>query len=134
MKNGLDDNFRFLENALSVRTYRQQLLAANITNADTPNYKAVDVDFDKAMRRAQAGRASDVNLTRTETGHLPGLGTQTLAREALFRRDSQVGIDGNSVNLDEEQARFSENAIQYQAAVNFLSGKIKTLLTAIQGS
>lgn len=134
MKNGLDDNFRFLENALSLRAYRQQLLAANITNADTPNYKAVDIDFGKAMRRAQAGRAGDVNLTRTEAEHLPGFGTQTLAREALFRRDSQVGIDGNSVNLDEEQARFSENAIQYQAAVTFLSGKIKTLLTAIQGS
>lgn len=134
MKNGLDDNFRFLENTLSVRTYRQQLLAANITNGDTPNYKAVDVDFDKAMRRAQAGRSGDVNMTRTESGHLPGLNTQTLARETLFRRDSQVGIDGNSVNLDDEQASFSENAIQYQAAVNFLSGKIKTLLTAIQGS
>ncbi|MEW6613189.1 flagellar basal body rod protein FlgB [Thermithiobacillus tepidarius DSM 3134] len=133
MKNGLDDALRFYDTALSLRTYRQQLLAANITNADTPNYKAVDLDFARALRAAQAGQGGNVNLTVDHPRHLQAAHFNPLGTQAMFRRDSQVGIDGNSVNLDEEQSKFAENAIQYQAGITFLSGKIKSLLTAIRG-
>lgn len=133
MKNGLDDALRFYDTALSLRTYRQQLLAANITNADTPNYKAVDLDFARALRTAQAGQGGNVNLTVDHPRHLQAANFNPLGAQAMFRRDSQVGIDGNSVNLDEEQSKFAENAIQYQASVTFLSGNIKSLLTAIRG-
>lgn len=133
MKNGLDDALRFYDTALSLRTYRQQLLAANITNADTPNYKAVDLDFARALRTAQAGQGGNVNLTVDHPRHLQAANFNPLGAQAMFRRDSQVGIDGNSVNLDEEQSKFAENAIQYQAGITFLSGKIKSLLTAIRG-
>ena len=72
MAGKLDDVFAFNENALRLRGQRQQLLASNIANADTPNYKAKDMDFGKAMHSALAhGRSASVApLTQTNSGHL----------------------------------------------------------------
>ena len=134
MKNGLDAAFSFYETALSAQTYRQQVLAANITNADTPNYKARDVDFRAVLQAAQQQPAQQVSLAAGDSRHLPLSGNHPLAQHVLYRQDQQVGLDGNSVNLDHEQGAFTDNAIRYQATITFMSGKIKGLLTAIQGS
>jgi flagellar basal-body rod protein FlgB len=114
----LDETLRFHAEALRLRGDRQTLLAANIANADTPNYKAVDFDFAQALRSATAG---------------PTHG----AREApavLYRQPTQPSLDGNTVEMDVERARFADNTLRYEAALRFLNGKIKTLLTAMQGS
>lgn len=133
--------------ALSLRVLRQQALATNIANADTPGYKAIDLDFAKAMRAATGaaeggGPATGsvrpaAKLAVTAQGHQTGsrsafAGLSTAPR-TLYRIPAQVAADGNSVDMDLERARFAENSVKYEAALKFLNGKIKTLMSAIQG-
>jgi flagellar basal-body rod protein FlgB len=129
----LDNAFSFQQQALSLRANRQQVLAGNIANADTPNYKARDFDFSTALKDAVAGRnGRNLALSSTSGRHLQGSGDSGPAK-LLYRQESQSSVDGNTVNMDVERAQFAENAIQYEASVTFISSQIKTLMSAIQG-
>ncbi|HYD79784.1 MAG TPA: flagellar basal body rod protein FlgB [Paucimonas sp.] len=133
----LDQYLRFNETALSLRAQRQQLLASNIANADTPNYKARDIDFNKALRSAlaQSEPARQPGLIKTAAAHLPGTGAgNTIGGEQLLYRTVQQGaVDGNTVDMDVERNQFTDNAIRYEASLTMISGQIKSLLAAIQG-
>ena len=140
----LDDYMRFHETALSLRSTRQELLASNIANADTPNYKARDVDFAAALKGALAkAGGSAPALTGTAPQHLAGKGTAAAAggkvatlpdgTPLLYRAPAQGAVDGNTVDMDLERNAFADNAIRYEAAVTFLNSQIKGMLTAIQG-
>jgi flagellar basal-body rod protein FlgB len=117
METGLDNLMRFQSEALKLRGYRQELIAANIANADTPQYKAVDIDFAQALKGAVAG---------TE-------GASTAAPDLLYRNPTQSALDGNTVEMDGERARFADNTVRYEAAMRYLSAQIKTMLAAVQG-
>ena len=126
----IDEAFGVHEHALRLRAARSEVLAANLANADTPGFKARDVDFAAMLRRELPGT---VTLAATQPGHL---GTETGAipsRQLLFRNPTQPSIDGNTVDSMREQVAFSENAMQYQASLRFLEGRIRSLLTAIKG-
>lgn len=123
MLNGLDDLMRTQGEALKLRSYRQELLAANIANADTPNYKAVDFDFRQALESA-ATPQSKVAGTAERSATSPTM---------LYRTPAQSAIDGNSVEMDAERARFADNTVRYEAAMRTLSAQIKAMLAAIQG-
>ncbi|AEK58109.1 MULTISPECIES: flagellar basal body rod protein FlgB [Acidithiobacillus] len=131
----LDQTLDPLADALKVSGYRQQLLAANIANANTPNYRAVDIPFAKTLAAVQRGAEGSLPMktdsTRQFSGIAPG---QNLAAFVQYQRGNAVGLDGNSVDMDREQASFLKNSIGYQADVTFLTGKIKTLLSAITGT
>jgi flagellar basal-body rod protein FlgB len=128
----LDNAFSFQQQALGLRAQRQQVLAANIANADTPNYKARDFDFSAVLKDAVAGRSSgNLPLATTSGRHLNGGGEGGPAR-LMYRGETQSSVDGNTVNMDVERAQFSENAIQYEAGITFINSQIKTLMTAIQ--
>lgn len=129
--NKLDRHFLFHTQALNVRTERQQIIAANIANADTPHYKARDLDFGKALQGALAGRGEGFPMARTAPGHLPGraLGASP---ELMFRTETQSAVDGNTVEMDVERAQFSDNAIRYEAGLTFLTGRLKGLMDAMQ--
>jgi flagellar basal-body rod protein FlgB len=137
----LDQAMQFNEAALSLRGQRQQILSSNIANADTPNYKARDIDFTKALQGAMdrsngtPTNASAANLATTSSSHLNGLGTSLGAALApvQYRTPQQASIDGNTVEMDNERNQFADNAIRYEASLTFLSGQIKGLLAAIQG-
>jgi len=144
----LDDYMRFNETALSLRSTRQELLASNIANADTPNYKARDVDFAAALKGAMARKDGvPPALKGTAPQHMPGKGVvaavggstggkvETLAdgTPLLYRAPAQGAVDGNTVDMDLERNAFADNAIRYEAAVTFLNSQIKGMLTAIQG-
>lgn len=132
----LDEAFRFQELVLNLRTKRQDLLASNIANADTPNYKARDIDFQTSLEAALAGKvdaAGGAKLARTTPGHQAGWANLGNDPQVLYRQSSQPSIDGNTVELDAERARFTENALHLEANLVFLSGRIKQLLSAIQG-
>jgi len=132
----LDDAFRFQELVLNLRTKRQDLLASNIANADTPNYKARDIDFQKSLEAALAGKAdaaTGAKLAQTAPGHQAGAAGLGQDPQVLYRQPSQPSIDGNTVELDAERARFTENAVHIEANLVFLSSRIKQLLSAIQG-
>lgn len=122
----LDELFRFSQNALNLHAQRQQLIASNIANADTPGYKARDIDFAAALKNAEAAQgAAQPPLRKPEDG--------ALGAELLYRSTVQRSIDGNSVDLDIERAQFAENAVRYEAQLMFINSRIKSMLAAIQG-
>jgi len=132
MLQGLDNLFRFHQTALNLRAYRQQLLAANIANADTPNFKARDIDFQSALEGALAGRGTGAVLSTTSGNHLPS-GAQSEPAAVLYRSALQPGIDNNSVDMDVERNRFAENAVHYEAGLAFLNSQIRLMSAALQG-
>ena len=134
----LDQAMQFNEAALSLRGQRQQILSSNIANADTPNYKARDIDFGRALQSAmnRGAAASAPALATTAATHLPAMGasaTGGLDAALLYRKPLQASIDGNTVEMDIERNQFADNAIRYEASLTFMSGQIKGLLAAIQG-
>lgn len=129
MFNSIDKALAFDAAALSLRGYRQQLLASNIANADTPNYKAVDIDFARALRQAQGGGMA---LARTSPGHLGAGGDALAGVRPQFRSAVQPSIDGNTVDANIEQAQFAENSMQYMATLQFMNGKIQSTLLALR--
>ena len=126
------DEFKFMQDALNLRAYRQQILASNIANADTPNYKARDIDFAKELQRAQGVQAGRLGMAATSANHLQASGGM-LSAQALYRTPVQPSIDGNTVDMDVERAQFADNAIHYQFVLDHISGKMKTMLAAIRG-
>jgi flagellar basal-body rod protein FlgB len=132
MSSKLDEVFQFHQTAMTVRGYRQQLLASNIANADTPNFKARDIDFSKTMQEALAPGSSGSVLSVTSPRHIGGAGNG-IGAKALYRTPVQPSIDGNTVNMDTERTQFAENAIHYEANLALLNGQIKFMMSAIQG-
>lgn len=133
MSSRLDEAMRFHQTALNTRAYRQQVIASNIANADTPNFKARDVDFREALKGALAGKSGSLALSTTSARHLAAAGASPLEANLKFRNDQQGAVDGNTVNMDVERSAFAENAIQYQASVTFINGLITGMQRAIQG-
>lgn len=134
MVNKLDDALRFQQTALSLRAARQELLASNIANADTPNYKARDIDFAKALQNALAGTSTELPVVKTSPMHLEGkAGGSISGAPVMYRKPVQPSADGNTVDMDVERAQFTDNALRYEASVRFVSEQMKATLTAIQG-
>lgn len=134
MINKLDAALSLHQNVLKVRGQRQELISANIANADTPNYKARDLDFNSAMKNAMAGIASKsgFNTSKTSDKHLDGLPSR-IGGDAMFRPIIQGSVDGNTVDMDVERNQFADNAIRYEASIIMINGQIKKMLAAIQG-
>ena len=124
----------FQQLALGLRAYRQQIIASNIANADTPGYKAVDIDFQEALRNAQAAaNVPPVSLTTTSGGHLSGQSTGTQPPIPLkYHVPSQGSIDGNTVEMDVERAKFTENTVMHQFAMDRVSGHFKHEIEMLQ--
>lgn len=133
MVNSLDILFQFQQKALDLRAFRQQLLASNIANADTPGYKARDIDFAAALRSATSGDTLPaVSLRETNARHLRAP-TSDAPAAVLYRSPQQPSIDGNTVDMDVERNRFADNAVHYEANFTVLNGQIKLMLAALQG-
>lgn len=119
------------EQALKIRALRNEVLSSNIANADTPNYKARDLDFGTALAGA---RQESLSLTKTNDLHSRAWGMSADGAKTMYRVPSQPSLDGNTVAMDVEQAAFAENALQYRASLAFLDGTIRSLRYAIKGS
>jgi flagellar basal-body rod protein FlgB len=133
MPASIDKEFGFLHQALGLRSHRQQVLASNIANADTPNYKAKDFDFAAELRRAEGGKGGQAGLAVTNARHLRPAASVPSEVKELFRTDVQASIDGNTVSMDMERAQFTDNALHYQFLVDRISGKVRDLLLAARG-
>jgi flagellar basal-body rod protein FlgB len=114
--------------ALQLRQKRMEMLSSNIANAATPGFKAQDIDFASAYRNAVTGSGA---LETTNALHMrhPGGGVA----EARYRTPLSTSLDGNTVELHVEQLQFSENAMRYEASLNFLSDRINGLRKALKG-
>ena len=129
----LNDALKFHSTALRLRSERQQVLSANIANADTPGYKAADFDFGRALSEAIGGGAGATRLAATAAGHIVPHGAAGFSPALQYRAPSQSSIDGNSVEMDAERAQFADNAVRYEASLKLLNGQIKSIMSAITG-
>ncbi|MBI1889238.1 MAG: flagellar basal body rod protein FlgB [Burkholderiales bacterium] len=132
----LDEYLRFNETALNLRAQRQQLLASNIANADTPNYKARDIDFNSALKGAmsKAEPPKAPELAKSASTHLNSKSDNAIGGiPLLYRSAVQGNVDGNTVDMDAERNQFTDNAIRYETGLTLISAQIKHMLTAIQG-
>lgn len=128
----LDNYLRLQESALSIRGQRQQLLASNVANADTPNYKARDIDFNAALQQAMGGPVAANSMNKTAARHMDA-GTSIAGVAAQYRTNGQGNIDGNTVDMDTERNQFLDNAMRYEASLTIVSLQIKHMLAAVQG-
>ena len=135
----LDQMLNFHQQALRISEQRQQVLASNIANADTPNYKARDLDFKAALSSALGPAAASGNggnqvaLETTEPGHIAGSAGSANSPALQYRTQAQGSVDGNTVNMDTERAAFAENAVYYEFNLDRISQQIKSMLAVIQG-
>jgi flagellar basal-body rod protein FlgB len=129
MSNRLDT----LSSALQLRSARQQVIASNIANVDSPGYVARDIDFNAALQNAMSGKSMP-GLAQTDARHLSITSTEGSIGSALaYTVQTQPSLDGNSVDLDQQRANFMDNAIQYESTLRFINGHVKTMLSAITG-
>jgi flagellar basal-body rod protein FlgB len=161
MLDKLDKEFAFGREALDVRAYRQELLSSNIANADTPGYKARDVDFASSLAGAlkKAGSpgagvagsnaaplamaqpvsvSSGMSIAATSARHMAGTSTLNATGGSTddygrlaYRVPNQPSLDGNTVDLDSERVQFADNALHFEAGMTVLSSQIKSMLSAI---
>ncbi|OJF67326.1 flagellar basal-body rod protein FlgB [Alteromonas sp. V450] len=135
----LDKLVGFHESALKIRTERMEVIAGNLANANTPGYKAKDIDFNRAMQsamQASSGSASHQasnGLVRTSERHMSGNISSVAANfDMQYRVPTQPDTgDGNTVEVQSERNRFLDNGLRYQASLEFLNGKIKGMKKAL---
>ena len=127
----LDKLFGIHQQAVSLRSQRAGLLAANLANADTPNYKAKDLDFKAELKKIQSNNKS-TGIRTTHPNNIGGIDS-SLNTDLIYRKPSQPSLDGNTVETHIEHAAFMDNALKYQASIRFLSGNIQGMMTALKG-
>lgn len=135
----LDKLVGFHESALKIRTERMEVIAGNLANANTPGYKAKDIDFNRAMQsamQASSGSASHQasnGLVRTSERHMSGNISSVAANfDMQYRVPTQPDTgDGNTVEVQSERNRFLDNGLRYQASLEFINGKVKGMKKAL---
>lgn len=130
----IDNAFNFNAKALDLRVQRQKVLANNIANADTPNFKARDFDFGKALAQAtKQGPQSSMSLTTTSDRHIHGSARKgSIDPELRYRVPDQTSMDGNTVDMDRERTQFADNSVRYQASLTMMGRSIQGLKSAMQ--
>lgn len=131
----LEAAFNYHQQALGLRQERHKVLASNIANADTPNYKARDMDFASELKKAvEHGRSSGggLALSRTSERHIEAQAMRPVRQDLLYRIPDQPSLDGNTVDMDRERTQFADNAVRYQAALTMMNSRIQGLKGAMQ--
>ena len=133
------------DKALQIRSRRAELLASNLANADTPGYKARDIDFKAALnatlqaaKGSPSSSTSSAGLTLTNKKHIAmpaedRVSLSNSAMQTMYRVPNHASLDGNTVDSQMEKSAFAENALRYQASLTFLSGKFKGMIAALKG-
>ena len=138
MLNRLSASLEFQTQALALRSERQRLIASNIANADTPGYQAREIDFAKTLQQMTGSGATigaPALLAGTNARHLSTGGASAAMRDSqmLYAAPSQTNLDANTVDMDRERASFADNAVKYQATLQFINSGLRTMLDAIKG-
>ncbi|KTD82702.1 flagellar basal body rod protein FlgB [Legionella waltersii] len=125
----LDSYLGIHAKALVARDQRASVLANNIANANTPNYKAQDMDFNEVLEASMAGTPEQLEMT--SPNHMNT--NLDFSSQVKYRTPSTTSLDGNTVDKDMETAEFARNALNYQASLSFLNSKIRSMLVALKG-
>jgi len=128
-----DKTMQLLERSLDLRGARQQVIAANIANEETPKYRATDLNFGQALANAQQGKLP-ITLASTHQQHIgpKGTGFQRVVGQIEEVPAGDLPLDANSVNIELEMAKMSDNAQQYNTAASIISMRFRQLLSAIR--
>ena len=123
-----------LERSLDLRSLNQRVLASNIANMDTPNYKAVELGVAEEMNRKKESNPG-ISLVRTHAQHLPikNRSRNSIKLKAAKAPDFNLRGDGNTVDIDRTMGKLAKNTLLYNAAAQLLSSKFKGLKNAIKG-
>lgn len=132
MSNLISDYLGIHAQAMPLREQRMKLIAGNLANADTPGYKARDLDFDAALRDAQ-GQGGSGALNATSEQHFSTASIDGLSPFQMLRAGVQPSLDGNTVDPDAERAAYGRAALEYRASLSFVESKVRTMTTAITG-
>jgi len=137
MRFGLDKALGINQDALVIHARRAEVLAGNLANADTPGFKARDIDFKEVLQQVNTNAMDAGALSVTNSRHLTASGSMgenvsQVLNELKYRTPSQPSIDGNTVDPLREKSAFMENALLYQTNLQFLNGKIKTIKDALR--
>ena len=124
----IKDQLSFYSKALQLRGKRNNILASNIANAATPNYKARDISFLDELRKVDGNGP----IKTSHESHIVYNSGNTM-NEVSYREPLIASLDGNTVELAVEQMQFAENSMRYSTTVNFLNGKINKIMSAIRG-
>ena len=122
------EHLGFHTSALQLRSRRNEMLASNIANAATPNFKARDIDFDTELKRIN----KIGNVETTNSSHFSSI-QKRIGKDSVYRLPIHPSLDGNTVEMAVEQMQFSENVMRYQTTLSFLNNKIAGLRSAIKG-
>ena len=122
------EHLGFHASALQLRSRRNEMLASNIANAATPNFKARDIDFDTELKRIN----KIGNIETTNGSHFSSI-HKRIGKDSVYRLPIHPSLDGNTVEMAVEQMQFSENVMRYQTTLSFLNNKIAGLRSAIKG-
>ena len=128
MTNSIKQQFEVYGKALELRNRRNEILASNIANAATPNYKARDISFEDEIKKFDKNGP----ISTTHSNHIVQNSGKSI-HETSYREPLITSLDGNTVELAVEQMQFAENSMRYTTTVNFLNGKINKIISAIKG-
>jgi flagellar basal-body rod protein FlgB len=135
MVDKLDNALNFNSQAMSLLGERQKILANNIANADTPGFKARDIDFSSELKQAVAkGGASRSGLAMSVTSdrHIAIQPKGAMVHDLKYRTPDQPSADGNTVDMDRERSAFADNALRYQSSLTMMKNSISGLKSAMQ--
>jgi flagellar basal-body rod protein FlgB len=125
--------FSIHDDALIMRDKRSSILASNIANTDTPNYKARDIDFKTMLQQVSNQQTDKLAMVGTNRNHIDVNSNTNSSASLKYRNPLHASLDGNTVDSHVEQSKFSENALQYQTSFTFLNGKIQGIMKALKG-
>ena len=128
MTNSIKQQFEVFSKALEIRNRKNEILASNIANAATPNFKARDITFETELERSLSAGP----LNSTNNMHF-SVASKSLPGKVQYRQSLNPSMDGNTVELAVEQMEFAENAVRYQTTLSFINGKLQGLMSAIRG-
>jgi len=123
----LENPFGIHEKALAVRNQRMEVISANIANADTPLFRAKDIDFKKVLANANPSPMASTNSRHFDTGEIENM------NGIVYRTPYNSSVDGNTVEINTEQAKYGEAATQYQATLQFLESRISGIRKSLRG-
>ncbi len=130
----LDNYFGINAQSVLVRSKRAEVLASNIINADTPNYKAKDLDFDALLNaNKNVGSLKTVTINASHRNHISSGSTDSFSLQTKYRNPEHASLDGNTVDSHVEKGKFAENAVRYQISLSMLNNKIQGLISTLKG-
>lgn len=128
----MDQQFGLYSQSLKVHGKRNELIADNLANADTPGYQAKDIDFKAVLSGVQDSR-STLNMQRTNQRHIQPMNQMADLEHVKYRMPTHPALDGNTVDTQLEKTAFAENAVRYQVTLGFMNSRITGLINAFKG-